>query len=964
MSGDAKPKKPTLDKVSIDDEIIFDEDQLINDLTGLMNSTLQIQKTMVGGVSGASAPQTKNEKSELIYISDAPGGVASLEENTNDGSGTSSAKPETSARPTAPASKVSVPSEDLLISQFLKTGKFYDGTGALPALTDSSDYVIFDLSRDDHRSFGVSSTEYHYLTTRPLLKHKMLKLVIDITREDLKNISENGFTMTVDTIMTKYLNCLNNEARLKSYDVVHLLDTPKELLRHIRSTFTIYEHINKISIPVLIETPKIEHLIDINVAVSQDGITMNVNTKELLKLYKVSTDGSLSFIAFFACVYKKCKSLKANVIPAPADLLAAYIRVMSGISTNGLYVKCMLPDHLRDSRLDAGHREFTVTNKGGWVSYYGDKIRRGRNCPFLKKSYLLLDERANKNAAYIGRVDRLRRFINAQVATENMVGLCPLSDSRVAAACVLPPVMTHAVASQFKIIDPVASGSPISHIPLAPLAEDIDIENSLLNLAVSADRTTVTIESLNQPLIKMRREFDSKHQFTHDDVAEAVAKYGIKYGFEKYGPVASDVVKAMNGSNIPLAGQLIARLERTSADVKRLLRDTLVFNVQNGDRVSRGTVVCSQKIDEGIKDIFGCAAGDAPCLNMMEGLTYENGRYVATADGGFWRSATGSNIGVSNTIIFDGLVTQKIWNERVGVSKSGHPLDVKCSVVVNGSMQDLSMIHIQGNLQVGGSINNCSIVISGDLTVRGGGITLGGKTVTAKGVIDSEFIQGYSAVDLQQKKNQMPFGTIGAKEIHTGCFLGCIAFADNVEVKKRTSSSYFGVSGGTIINSQIYATDRIQTLNIGGNIDAQNVFLGVGIPMKAKERMVKYIDRFRRVDALIQNEKNFLHNQYKLKSPRSLDMQEKIARSEKILAKGLRLRRALKNKALLASAEARQAANKNGVIIIQGQAKVGAQFQIGLLPIKIVTVINRDSFFSVVLKNEGGALAAVRKNYG
>jgi uncharacterized protein (DUF342 family) len=283
---------------------------------------------------------------------------------------------------------------------------------------------------------------------------------------------------------------------------------------------------------------------------------------------------------------------------------------------------------------------------------------------------------------------------------------------------------------------------------------------------------------------------------------------------------------------------------------------------------------------------------------------------------------------------------------------------VDCSVRVRGDVSGLSGFSIGGDMSVSGSVSESELRIHGNLSVVSGGITLGGRSMTIKGAVDCDFVQGFKTEDQNKASTTRGLGVLIAKDIDTGFIIGCACFADTIAIYSRLGRRPVS-HGGSISASVVFASSSIVCDTVGGNIDAAGTALTAGVPVAEQARLMRNTRRAEMYQDAVRQAQASLRVIAKKAKPSTTDLKNFETYNQTII-KFQKLTALAQSYARRAEVAVRQKVNRRAYIVINREAKYGAKIKIGLSSVVNVNEHNQTTFMAVMMAYDGASMRTRR----
>jgi hypothetical protein len=841
---------------------------------------------------------------------------------------------------------------EAIFSKSAMGANVYNGYGEMPEPKNEKDIIKLDITIVDPTKYGLTKADVEEMKLNVSANCKLSRISLDVLESWAQKIDTRHVNLIYGVINEKYRTKFSQKATKKALEVIYTDISADVLVAKIKNTFSRTESVSSISIPILVEAPKISEYISVEPATMIEGIVLNVSSSDILRITSAGVAGRPPLLHWIFChIWNKVKHHPSGhlLMPNVSDILPVFMKISSGININGLAIPCIQSTDLLENKNFPGYHDLVTAHVDGWINYYAESAKGIKKAPFLARFVSEQKNAVRKSTLYAGREIELQNFVKGQHGTSNIYGLSVMSDSNVVGVCLLPPPISRGVAGKWRIAEVVPDNSHEYNVSLPPKLEGYDINSALLNLEVSDDRSTAIVISINQKAVQQVLSEKPDYQFSSVDIINSLSKYGIRHGIDKFGHAVKKAIECLNNKSGSCEGLEIATLDRSEGTTTQLLRNDLDVLVSQDQMVTTGQVLAKHRNARPILDIYGQPLSASPCLSILDGVSYENGVYVATRSGSVIFPRVKERIGVQNSVTLSGVINQKDWDQKFG---SKRHLD--CSLVVNGDLVDLSGITINGNVTVTGTISGSSMIVNGDLSAPNGGLTLGGRSLIVRGNIECAFIQGYTPDDSAKISSGMTFGTITAKDVQTGFLIGCVCYFDNVTVSRQVGA-YHNLYGGSIVNSQVYVTEAVHCDIVGGNFDANNVIITAGVQLKEQRRVVRSI---RRADKF-KNKKRDLETIIRRllgKSKRTPKDDLEIQECEMRILKCIHGLNTAIRYARLAEMATKKGINRSAAIFIYKEVKSGASIKIGNSPVFRINEHNKGNFSQSRVTYEGGQM--------
>ena len=836
----------------------------------------------------------------------------------------------------------------------------YSGDGPFPHITCEREVHILNISGADPQAFGLTASDVTTMERHVTVTAKLNRISLELSAAGSDLLDSRHVHYFMKTVLDQYATKFVESAAKKSFDVVSLNLTAAELIKRARQAFARTAGVSKISIPLMIETPRIAAFIDVARPANQEGLVVSVNSQELTKHLREAGLGEMpTFFWIFAQIWQKatCNPAERLAIPAIGDLFALFMRVASGSNVDRVLIPCVTQNQLPCGGDEALFQDLVIQHSGGWTSYYCQSAGLEFKEVFLARLTAERKKASRASALYAGRDQYLGSFVRRQHGTSHIYGLAVLTDSDVVGLCILPPHVSRGVAARFHLSHPTKDTDRHFHAPLAPQLTGYDIQSSFLDVEVSDDRLSATVVGIHPQGLAALRAKKTDGAITSEDVMDALKKYGIVHGVNAHGDAFKAILSHVNGHGGSCAGVGVASTGLSPREIRAQIMESLEVYVSHDAVVMKGQLLARHRSVNPPRDIYGTPLTISPCLTIGDSVSYEDGAYIAAQDGSVWTALgrgheAGQNpaIGINDTIYFEDELTPKQWALRIGPNVR----HINCSVRVRGDISGLSGFCIGGDVSVSGSVTESDLRIHGNLSVVSGGITLGGRSMTIKGAVDCDFVQGFKADD-QRKTSATPgLGLLIAKTIDTGFIIGCACFADSIAIYQRADRRPAAHSG-SISSSVVFATTSIVCDTVGGNIDAAGAALTVGVPAIEQARFMRNSRRAETFQDAVRHAQASLRVIDKKSRPTAVDLKNSETHSQNMI-KFQKLAALAQNYARRAELAVKQSVNRRAYIVIRREAKYGAKIKIGLSPVIHVSEHNQSTFMAVMMAYDGASV--------
>jgi uncharacterized protein (DUF342 family) len=760
------------------------------------------------------------------------------------------------------------------------------------------------------------------------------RIALEISRDHVELLTASAVDSLMKEAASRYGQSLKDDAARSGFQIFRLAPAADELTRRMKDGFKRNGFARRASIPLFVAAPRLSQWMSVGPASSAEGIIISAQSPRLVEDLKLVTgDGFLNFFWFYAAVFDLCLKNESGPlsVPTPQDLLPAYMLIASGVTVEGLVVR-----RVRAANLASSSEGVVTESPGGWATFHARTSEGLFGSQFLKKLNAMRLSTGFRRESPAKGGDELKFFTKAQVATSHMVGLAMISDWDVISVCLIPPKRTaRGVAGRFKLEDVLDGDHPDFFKP-AWIQVEGGMSPRLFTLKTSLDRSSIEITDVDEDALRSLKASKKDGTITADDIAQDLRMQGILHGIDFKSAAMVRVVDWMNGKK-PCHGIKIASVDGTRERIQALLRNDIDVLVSSGSIVKKGDVLARHKNSALTADVFGDLLFPIFSIQSDHGVALEDGAYVASSDGTVHVSKSSERISVYATLTIKGPVTGSVLMKTLGSITN----PVRCSVHIEGDLSDVHGLYVLGSMRVTGSVNNTQMTIAGNLTVDKG-ITLGGKTIRVGGRVSSEFIQGYTIEPSRMKELLSTSGRVHAREIHTGFLIGCVSFSDTITAT-NLYADHHTLKGGAIINSQVYAREKITCMTTGGKLDGNNVILMAGVPLQDQSRAFKYQEREERLKRLvteIDDQIRFLARKpYTSKSDqRAITSAKDLIGRYEAHIDVVRSFRKSAEKAL------KKNFNQEAAIAIRGEAKVGTQIKVGSSNVIHVTEQNKHAF--------------------